>query len=121
MALIVPESAGSVTLDKFVTPSLGNVAGDVRLATAGPGVTKVGETRDTPERHALICGYNAIKHPLNQSATLTLAPKLLLTRKFMSTDPNFFFRKPCPSTFNKAIYFGLLLNLIWPLNVFYKL
>lgn len=42
MALIVPESAGSVTLDKFVTPSLGNVAGDVRLATAGPGVTKVG-------------------------------------------------------------------------------
>lgn len=42
MALIVPESAGSVTLDKFVTPSLGNVAGDVRQATAGPGVTKVG-------------------------------------------------------------------------------
>lgn len=42
MALIVPENAESVTLDKFVTPSLGNVAGDVRQATAGPGVTKVG-------------------------------------------------------------------------------
>lgn len=48
MALIVPENAESVTLDKFVTPSLGNVAGDVRQATAGPGVTKVGgDTRDT--------------------------------------------------------------------------
>lgn len=42
MALIVPENAGSVTLDKFVMPSLGNVAGDVRQATAGSGVTKVG-------------------------------------------------------------------------------
>lgn len=42
MALIVPENAECVTLDKFVTPSLGNVAGDVRQATAGPGVTKVG-------------------------------------------------------------------------------
>lgn len=41
MALIVPENAGSVTLDKFVMPSLGNVAGDVRQATAGSGVTKV--------------------------------------------------------------------------------
>lgn len=42
MALIVPENAENVTLDKFVTPSLENVAGDVRQATAGPGVTKVG-------------------------------------------------------------------------------
>lgn len=41
MALIVPENAGSVTLDKFVMPSLGNVAGDVRQGTAGSGVTKV--------------------------------------------------------------------------------
>lgn len=71
MALIVPENAGSVTLDKFVMPSLGNVAGDVRQATAGSGVTKVrgGGDRDASERHALIYGYNAIKHPLNQSTT----------------------------------------------------
>lgn len=52
MALIVPENAGSVTLDKFVMPSLGNVAGDVRQATAGSGVTKVG---GGPERVGKAC------------------------------------------------------------------
>lgn len=107
MALIVPENAGSVTLDKFVMPSLGNVAGDVRQATAGSGVTKVsggGGDRDASDGHALIYGYNAIKHPLNQSTTCrTVAHSFI--KLILATDCFSYFSYVCFTSYD-VIFFS---------------
>lgn len=105
MALIVPENAGSVTLDKFVMPSLGNVAGDVRQATAGSGVTKVGGgDRDASERHALIYGYNAIKHPLNQSTTCRAVAHSFI-KLILATDCFSYFSYVCVTSYDVIFFF----------------